>query len=196
MWIVKLALRRPYTFAVMAIAILIAGFASFRQTPKDIFPEIDIPVISVIWIYDGLSVEEFESQIKGFSARDVNTAINAQNLTLPSGTAKIGDTEYRVKMNNSPNVLDALNNVPIKVENGVVTYVRDVAHVRDGFEVQPSIARADGKRAVLLQILKNGHSSTLDIIKAVKAKVPETLSSIRLTHWWTACPFASPAHQN
>ena len=306
MWIVKLALRRPYTFAVMAIAILIAGFASFRQTPKDIFPEIDIPVMSVIWTYNGLSVEEFERQItvysefalsanvndveriesqtlngvgiiklyfhpgakverglaqatatsqailrrmppgvqpptilryaadsvpiiqmslssdtlseaevytygifrirqqlatingltlpapfggkvrqvmvdlnpaklqaKGLSARDVNNAINAQNLTLPSGTAKIGDTEYRVKMNNSPDVLDALNNVPIKVENGVVTYVRDVAHVHDGFEVQPSIARADGKRAVLLQILKNGHSSTLDIIKAVKAKVPE-----------------------
>src|SRR5438034_1126685 len=306
MWIVKLALRRPYTFAVMAIAILIAGFAAYRQTPKDIFPEIDIPVISVIWTYNGLSVEEFERQIavysefalsanvndveriesqtlngvgiiklyfhpgakverglaqatatsqailrrmppgvqpptilryaadsvpiiqmslssdtlseaevytygifrirqqlatingltlpapfggkvrqvmvdlnpaklqaKGLSARDVNNAINAQNLTLPSGTAKIGDTEYRVKMNNSPDVLDALNNVPIKVENGVVTYVRDVAHVHDGFEVQPSIARADGKRAVLLQILKNGHSSTLDIIKAVKAKVPE-----------------------
>ena len=306
MWIVKLALRRPYTFAVVAIAILIAGFASFRQTPKDIFPEIDIPVISVIWTYNGLSVEEFERQItvysefalsanvndveriesqtlngvgiiklyfhpgakverglaqatatsqailrrmppgvqpptilryaadsvpiiqmslssdtlseaevytygifrirqqlatingltlpapfggkvrqvmvdlnpaklqaKGLSARDVNNAINAQNLTLPSGTAKMGDTEYRVKMNNSPDVLDALNNVPIKVENGVVTYVRDVAHVHDGFEVQPSIARADGKRAVLLQILKNGHSSTLDIIKAVKAKVPE-----------------------
>ncbi len=229
MWIVKLALRRPYTFAVMAIAILIAGFASFRQTPKDIFPEIDIPVISVIWTYNGLSAEEFERQItvysefslsanvndleriesqtlngvgiiklyfhpgaqverglaqatatsqailrrmppgvqpptilryaadsvpiiqmslssdtlseselytygifrirqqlatingvtlpapfggkvrqvmvdlnpaklqaKGLSARDVNNAINAQNLTLPSGTAKIGDTEYRV----------------------------------------------------------------------------------------------------
>jgi len=306
MWIVKLALRRPYTFAVMAIAILIAGFASFRQTPKDIFPEIDIPVVSVIWNYNGLSAEEFEKQItvysefslsanvndveriesqtldgvgiiklyfhpgakverglaqatatsqailrrmppgvqppiilryaansvpiiqmslssdtlseselytygifrirqqlatingltlpapfggkvrqimvdldpvrlqaKGLSARDVNNAINAQNLTLPSGTAKIGDIQYKVKMNNSPNLLDALNNIPIKVENGVVTYVRDVAYVRDGFEVQPNIVRADGKRAVLLQILKNGKSSTLDIIKAVKEKLPE-----------------------
>ncbi len=306
MWIIKLALRRPYTFAVMAIAILIAGFASFRQTPKDIFPEIDIPVISVIWTYNGLSAEEFEKQLtvysefslsanvndleriesqtldgvgivklffhpganierglaqatavsqailrrmppgvqppiilryaadsvpiiqmslssdtlsesdlytygifrirqqlatingltlpapfggkvrqimvdlnpaklqaKGLSARDVNNAINAQNLTLPSGTAKIGDVQYKVKMNNSPDVLDSLNNLPIKVENGVVTYVRDVAFVHDGFEVQPNIVRADGKRAVLLQILKNGHSSTLDIIKAVKAKLPE-----------------------
>src|SRR5436309_9362179 len=306
MWIVKLALRRPYTFAVMAIAILIAGFAAYRQTPKDIFPEIDIPVVSVIWTYNGLSAEEFEKQIsiysefslsanvsdveriesqtldgvgivklffhpganielglaqstavsqailrrmppgvqppiilryaadsvpiiqmslssdtlseselytygifrirqqlatingltlpapfggkvrqimvdldparlqaKGLSARDVNNAINAQNLTLPSGTAKIGDIQYKVKMNNTPSVLDALNNIPIQVENGMVTFVRDVAHVHDGFEVQPNIVRADGKRAVLLQILKNGHSSTLDIIKAVKAKVPE-----------------------
>jgi len=305
MWIVKLALRRPYTFAVMAIAILIAGFAAYRQTPKDIFPEIDIPVVSVIWTYNGLSAEEFEKQIsiysefslsanvsdveriesqtldgvgiiklffhpganierglaqatatsqsilrrmppgvqppiilryaadsvpiiqmslssdtlsesdlytygifrirqqlatingltlpapfggkvrqvmvdldpaklqaKGISARDVNNAINAQNLTLPSGTAKIGDIQYKVKMNNTPSVLDALNNIPIKVENGVVTFVRDVAHVHDGFEVQPNIVRADGKRAVLLQILKNGHSSTLNIIKEVKAKLP------------------------
>jgi multidrug efflux pump subunit AcrB len=112
-------------------------------------------------------------QAKGLSARDVNNAINAQNLTLPSGTAKIGDIQYKVKMNNSPSLLDSLNSIPIKVENGVVTYVRDVAHVHDGFEVQPNVVRADGKRAVLLQILKNGQSSTLDIIKAVKAKLPE-----------------------
>jgi CzcA family heavy metal efflux pump len=306
MWIVKLALRRPYTFAVLALAILIAGAASFKQTPKDIFPEINIPVLSVIWTYNGLSAEEFEKQItvyseyglsanvndvqriesqtidgvgiikisfhpganierglsqatavsqailrrmppgvqppiilrfaadsvpiiqmslssdtlseaelytygifrirqqlatingltlpapfggkvrqvmvdldpaklqgKGLSARDVNNALLAQNLTLPSGTAKIGDTEYKVRMNNTPQVLDTLNDFPIKVENGVVTYVRDVAHVHDGFEVQPNIVRANGKRAVLLQIIKNGHSSTLDIINAVKAKLPE-----------------------
>jgi CzcA family heavy metal efflux pump len=306
MWIVRLALRRPYTFTVMAIVILIAGAAAFIRTPKDIFPEIKIPVVSVIWTYNGLSAEEFEKQItvyseyglsanvndleriesqtldgvgiiklffhpganvelglsqatavsqailrrmppgvqppiilryaadsvpiiqmslssdtlseaelytygifrirqqlatingltlpapfggkvrqvmvdldsaklqaKGLSPRDVNDAINAQNLTLPSGTAKIGDTQYKVKMNNSPDVLNALNNLPIKSENGVVTYVRDVAFVHDGFEVQQNIVRADGKRAVLLQILKNGHSSTLDIIKQVKAKLPD-----------------------
>ena len=306
MWIVKLALRRPYTFAVLAIAIVIAGVAAFRQTPKDIFPEINIPVVSVIWTYNGLSAEEFEKQLtvysefslsanvndleriesqtldgvgivklyfhpganvdlgiaqatavsqailrrmppgvqppiilryaadsvpiiqmslssdtlseselytygifrirqqlatingltlpapfggkvrqimvdidparlqaKGLSARDVNNAINAQNLTLPSGTAKIGDIQYKVKMNNTPDALEALNNMPIKVDHGVVTYVRDVAHVHDGFEVQPNVVRADGKRAVLLQILKNGHSSTLDIIKAVKEKLPQ-----------------------
>jgi multidrug efflux pump subunit AcrB len=306
MWIVKLALRRPYTFAVMAIAILIAGFASYRQTPKDIFPEIKIPVVSVIWTYNGLSAEEFEKQLtvysefalsasvndveriesqtldgvaviklyfhpgadiavglaqatavsqsilrrmppgvqppiilryaadsvpiiqmslssdtlsesdlytygifrirqqlatisgltlpapfggkvrqvmvdldpaklqaKGLSPRDVNNALVAQNLTLPSGTAKIGDIQYRVKMNNSPDALEALNNIPLKVDHGVITYVRDVAFVHDGFEVQPNVVRADGKRAVLLQVLKNGHSSTLDVIKAVKAKLPQ-----------------------
>lgn len=306
MWIVKLALRRPYTFVVLAIAIVIAGIASFFQSSKDIFPEINIPVVSVIWTYNGLSAEEFEKQItvysefslsanvndleriesqtldgvgivklyfhqganvelglaqatavsqailrrmppgvqppiilryaadsvpiiqmslssdtlseselytygifrirqqlatingltlpapfggkvrqimvdldparlqaKGLSARDVNNAINEQNLTLPSGTARIGDIQYKVKMNNSPDALSLLNNIPIKVEGGVVTYVRDVAHVHDGFEVQPNIVRADGKRAVLLQILKNGHSSTLDIIKAVKEKLPQ-----------------------
>ncbi len=76
MWIVKLALRRPYTFAVVAIAILIAGFASFRQTPKDIFPEIDIPVISVIWTYNGLSVEEFERQITVYSEFALSANVN------------------------------------------------------------------------------------------------------------------------
>src|SRR3989449_11608947 len=76
MWIIKLALRRPYTFAVMAIAILIAGFASFRQTPKDIFPEIDIPVISVIWTYNGLSVEEFERQITVYSEFALSANVN------------------------------------------------------------------------------------------------------------------------
>jgi CzcA family heavy metal efflux pump len=306
MWIVKLALRRPYTFAVLALAILIAGAASFVQTPKDIFPEIKIPVLSVIWTYNGLSAEEFEKQItvyseyalsanvndiehmesqtidgvgiiklyfhpganierglaqatavsqailrrmppgvqppiilrfaadsvpiiqmslssdtlseaelytygifrirqqlatingltlpapfggkvrqimvdldpaklqgRGLSARDVNNALLAENLTLPSGTAKIGDTQYTVRVNNTPRVLDTLNDFPIKVDKGVVTYVRDVAHVHDGFEVQPNIVRANGKRAVLLQIIKNGHSSTLDIINAVKAKLPQ-----------------------
>lgn len=310
MWIVRLALRRPYTFVVMAIAILLAGAASFERTPKDIFPQIDIPVISVIWTYNGLSAEEFEKQItvyseyalsanvndleriesqtldgvgiiklyfhpganvetglaqatsvsqailgrmppgvnppiilryaadsvpiiqmslssdtlseaelytygifrirqqlatingltlpapfggkvrqivvdldparlqaRGLSARDVNNALIAQNLFLPSGSAKLGMTEYRVKLNNSPKTLEALNNVPIKRENGVVTYVRDVAHVHDGFEVQQNIVRADGKRAVLLQILKNGKSSTLDIIKGVKEKLPDILAA-------------------
>src|SRR5437868_15022239 len=76
MWIVKLALRRPYTFAVLALAILIAGAASFKQTPKDIFPEINIPVISVIWTYNGLSAEEFERQITIYSEFALSANVN------------------------------------------------------------------------------------------------------------------------
>ncbi len=305
MWIVKLALDRPYTFVVMAILILILGIGSIRTTPIDIFPDIDIPVISVIWTYTGMPAEEFEKrlttyseyslsanvkdvksiesqtldgvgvirlffhpganvesamaqttaisqailrrmppgvqppivlrftassvpiiqlvlssktlteselydygifrirqklavvqgttlpapfggtvrqimididpmslQAKGLSPRDVNDAINAQNLALPSGKAKIGDIDYRVLMNNTQPLVDSLNNLPIKMINGKVIFIRDVAHVRDGFAVQQNIVRAEGSRSVLVTILKNGAQSTLDIVKQIKDMVP------------------------
>ena len=305
MWIVQLALRRPYTFVVMAVLILILGVVSIEKTPVDIFPDINIPVISVIWTYTGLSAEEFERrltvyseysisanvndvkaiesqtldgvgvirlyfhpgakiemamaqataisqsilrrmptgvqppiilrytassvpiiqmalssktlseaqlydygifrvrqalavvqgttlpapyggkvrqimididpialQAKGLSARDVNDAINAQNLTLPSGKAKIGDIDYRVAMNNSPEVMDTIADIPVRVVDGKVIYIRDVAHVRDGFAVQQNIVRSDGSRSVLLTILKNGSVSTLDIVNKIKQLVP------------------------
>ncbi len=305
MWIVQLALRRPYTFVVMAILILILGVLSIRTTPVDIFPDIDIPVISVIWTYNGMSAEEFEKRItvyseyslsanvkdiksmesqtldgvcvirlffhpganvesamaqttaisqailrrmppgvqppivlrytassvpiiqlalssktlseselydygifrirqklavvqgttlpapyggkvrqimididpmelqsKGLSPRDVNDAINAQNLALPSGKAKIGDIDYRVRMNNTPLLVDMLSDLPIKMVNGKVIFMRDVAHVRDGFAVQQNIVRAEGSRSVLVTILKNGAASTLDIVNQIKALVP------------------------
>src|SRR5882762_2533510 len=76
MWIVRLALRRPYTFAVMAIAILIAGFASFHQTPKDIFPEIDIPVVSVIWTYNGMAPDEMEKRVVTICERAFTGNVN------------------------------------------------------------------------------------------------------------------------
>lgn len=305
MWIVQLALRRPYTFIVMSILIIILGITAILRTPKDIFPDIDIPVIGVIWTYRGLSAQEFERRItvyseyalssnvndieriesqtidgvgiirlyfhpgvkisdslaqatsvsqailrrmppgvqppiilrytassvpivqmslsgdnlseselydygifrvrqqiavvngitlptpyggkvrqividldpealqsKGLSARDVNEAITVQNLVLPSGTAKIGDTEYRVSMNNSPDVLEGINNIPLKNVDGVTIFLRDVAHVHDGFQPQQNIVRADGKRATLLTLLKNGKASTLDIVKGVKKLMP------------------------
>ncbi|MBS1957705.1 MAG: efflux RND transporter permease subunit [Cyanobacteria bacterium SZAS-4] len=305
MWIVKLALARPYTFVVMAIMILIMGVAAIRITPVDIFPDINIPVISVIWTYNGLSSEEFEKRLtiyseyslsanvkdiksmesqtldgvavirlyfhpganvesamaqatavsqailrrmppgvqppiilrytassvpiiqlalssktlseselydygifrirqalavvqgttlpapyggkvrqimididpmalqsKGLSARDVNDAINAQNLALPSGKAKIGDTDFRVLMNNTPPAIEAINDLPIKLVNGKVVFIRDVAHVRDGYSVQQNIVRSDGVRSVLVTILKNGAVSTLDIVSQIKNMVP------------------------
>ncbi len=305
MWIVRLALRRPYTFVVMSVLIVVMGILSIVRTPKDIFPDIDIPVISVIWTYNGLSAQDFEQRItiysefalssnvndieriesqtidgvgiirlhfhpgvkisdslaqatavsqailrrmppgvqppiilrytaasvpivqmslssdkmsesdlydygifrirtqiavvngitlptpyggtvrtvmvdldpqalqaKGLSPRDVNEAINVQNLLLPSGRARIGETDYRVNLNNTPAVVDRLNDIPIKTVNGVPIFVRDVAHVHDGFATQTNVVRTNGERGTLLTILKNGAASTLDIVNGVKALMP------------------------
>jgi len=305
MWIVRLALRRPYTFVVMGLAILLLGFSAIVTTPTDIFPEIDIPVVSVIWNYDGLTTEDMASRIttfseytissavsdvrsieshtypgvgvikiyfqpnvnveaalaqvtavsqtilrrmppgavppfilqynassvpiiqlalsgraipeaqlydygiyrirqqvapiqgitlplpyggkprqimvdldprallaKSISAADVSNAVNLQNLTLPSGSVKLGPQEYRVSLNSSPEAVSALNELPVKVVNGATVYLRDVAHVRDGFAVQTNIVRQDGRRSVLLTVIKKGGASTLTIVKQLKALLP------------------------
>lgn len=109
---------------------------------------------------------------KGLTAADVSSAIGAQNLVLPAGTQKIGDLEYFIKLNASPSRVDELNDVPIRAQNGSITYVRDVAHVRDGSPPQTNVVRVDGSRAVLMTILKTGNASTLDIINSIKAKLP------------------------
>src|SRR4051794_2105219 len=306
MWIVRLALRRPYTFIVMALLIVMLGVASIRRTPTDIFPNIDIPVVSVVWTYSGLSTEEMERQITTFSEfstsfavsnikriesqtlngvavikiyfqpdvdiasataqvtgvaqtilrrmppgttppfivrynagsvpilqmslssdrhseaelydygiyrmrqqlavvqgttfplpyggtsrqvsvdldpeklraygvapQDVNVAINAQNLILPTGTAKIGTQEYVVSLNSSPDAAEMLNDVPLKVVNGKTIFIRDVATVHDGFAVQTQIVRENGRRGVMLTVLKNGNSSTLEIANQVRSMLPE-----------------------
>ncbi|KVA30886.1 RND transporter [Burkholderia cepacia] len=303
--IVRLALTRPYTFVVLALLILIAGPLAALRTPIDIFPDIRIPVISVVWNYAGLQpddmsgrvityyertlgttvndVQHIESQSfrgygivkiffqptvdirtataqvtsisqtvlkqmppgttppqilnynastvpvlqialtsntldeqkladyavnfirpqllsvpgvaiptpyggksrevqidldpqalqsKGLSAQDVAHALAQQNQIIPAGTQKIGRFEYNIKLNNSPLSLDALNDLPIKSVDGTTIYIRDVAHVRDGYPPQGNIVRVDGHRAVLMSILKNGSASTLDIIAGVKAKLP------------------------
>lgn len=305
MWIVKLALRRPYTFVVMALLILLLGVSAIKTTPTDIFPEIDIPVVTVVWQYPGLSPDQMAKQIttfseytissavdnvksiesqtlagvatiriffqpnvridsaiaqvtavsqtilrrmppgtqppfiirynassvpilqlalgsktlseaqlydygiyrvrqaiapvrgatlplpyggkprqvmvdldpdallaKGLSPLDVSNAVNAQNLTLPTGTTKIGSSEFIVGLNASPDTVAAINDVPIKQVNGSMVYIRDVAHVRDGFAVQTNVVRKDGSRSALLTILKNGGASTLDIVNQVKALLP------------------------
>ena len=108
----------------------------------------------------------------GLSAVDVNSAIGNQNLVLPAGTQKIGDFEYNVKLNASPLKLEELNDLPIKAENGGVTYLRDVAFVHDGHPPQTNIVRVDGHRAVLMSIQKTGSASTLDIVNSIKEKLP------------------------
>jgi CzcA family heavy metal efflux pump len=303
MWIVRLALNRPYTFIVVAILILVLGVTSIVTTPTDIFPNIDIPVVSVIWSYSGLSAKEMERRIttfsefvmavvndvkatdsqtvngasvikisfqpqvridaamsqigaavqairfrmppgvnppwilrfsastvpiiqlslssdslseselydyglfrvrqqlstvpgtllpapyggvarqimvdmdqnaliaKGVTPLDVTAAINAQNLTLPSGTAKIGNREYTVSTNSSPVDALSLNDVPVKTVNGSLVYMRDIAHVRDGWAVQQNASRTDGKPGVLLSVMKTGSVSTLDIVNQIKRDV-------------------------
>jgi multidrug efflux pump subunit AcrB len=311
MWIVQLALRRPYTFVIMSLVIVILGVLACLRMPTDIFPEIDIPVVSVIWQYGGISPEEMAEAItvrsergftvsvndiehmesqslpglgiikvffhprakieaavsqlsamsnstlhnlpagtvppnilrynassvpilqlsissdilpeqqlydygynfirtqmanvqgatfplpyggrprqisvdldpsalfaQGLSANDVVNAINAQSIILPSGSIKIGAEEYAVKLNSSPDAAAAFNRLPIRQTNGTTVYVGDVAHVRDGYAVQTNIVRHNGSRAALLTVLKNGGSSTLQIIKDLKAVLPRIRSTL------------------
>jgi multidrug efflux pump subunit AcrB len=114
-------------------------------------------------------------QANGLSPGDVVNAVSAQNLIAPSGTMKIDRFEYAVETNSAPDVVNELNNLPIRKVNGAVIYVRDVAHVRDGFPPQTNIVRVDGKRAILMNVLKTGSSSTLDIIRGVR----ERLAAVR-----------------
>jgi multidrug efflux pump subunit AcrB len=310
-WIVKLALSRPYTFVVAALVLLLLTPLVLLRTPTDIFPQINIPVVSVVWWYNGLSAREMEERIvynhermistlvndiehiestsykgagvikvflqpdasvdagvaqitasgqtilrllppgstppfiirynaasvpilqyslasKKFSERelqdmamnrvriglstvrgasvpypaggkarvvavdidltalkaknlapeDVVNAFNAQNFVLPSGSAKIGPTEYDVSLNSNPRALAALNDLPIKTVNGAVIRVGDVAHVHDGHEPQENVVRLDGVRGVLLTIFKSGLASTLSVVDGVKKAMPRILSDL------------------
>lgn len=303
--LVRIALARPLTFIVLALVILIAGPLAAMKTPTDIFPNIGIPVISVVWNYAGLppnemsgrvvyyyersltatvnDIEHIESQslsgagvvkiffqpgvdirtataqvtavsqtvlkqmppgitpplilnysastipvlqmalssktlsesairdtaqnfiqpslvsvagismpapyggkqrqimldldpqalaAKGISAQDVGNALTAQNQIIPVGTMKMGTYEYHVELNDSPTVVADLNHLPVKTVGGTTITIGDVAHVRDGSPPQTNIARVDGKRAVLMPILKNGSASTLDVVAGAKAQMP------------------------
>jgi multidrug efflux pump subunit AcrB len=305
MWIVELALRRPYTFLVMALLILLATPLVLLKMSTDIFPEINIPVISIVWTYTGLSAQDIGQRItsvnergltttvndiehieseslsgfsiikiffqpnadiptaiaqvvateqsqlrqlppgilpplvikysassipiiqlglssptmteqavfdaainflrprlvtipgvaipypyggkqrvisvdldtnallaKGLTPNDVVNAVNTQNLVLPSGTAKIGATEFVLATNSSPDTIAGLNHMPVLTRNGATTYLSEVAHVRDGFSPQTNIVRQNGERGVLVSIIKNGGSSTLDIVKSLLTQLP------------------------
>src|SRR5206468_1509237 len=311
MWIVRVALNRPYTFVVLALLILGIGPLTIARTPTDIFPSIDIPVVSVIWNYAGLSAQEMADRIisnyerslstavndiehvesqslrgmsivkvfmqpsakvelavaqitavsqamlrqapvgtvppfiiqynassvpiiqlalsgrglseqqlfdlgvnflrpqlatiqgaaipwpyggkqpqiqvdldpaalqaKGLSPGDVVNAISQQNLILPGGTSKIGSIEYDVDLNASPTKIEELNDLPIKTVGSTPIYIRDVAHVRNGYPPQTNIARVDGQRASLMIIQKMGNASTLDVIARIKQAVARTMPSL------------------
>ncbi|MFO0520576.1 MAG: efflux RND transporter permease subunit [bacterium] len=306
--VVGLALRRPYTFIVMALLILLATPFVLRNMATDIFPEIDIPVVSIIWTYNGLSAQEMGQRVanttergltttvsdishiesvsltgvsvlkiffqqganiqtalaqvvaavqpqvrqlppgitppliikysassipviqlalssptlpeqsvfdaavtqlrpqlvtipgaaipfpyggkirvvsvdlyipamqaRGLAPADVVNAVNAQNLILPAGSAKFGDTEYSVKMNSSPDAIAGLGDLPVRTTGGTTVYLRDVAAVRDGFSPQTNVVRQDGNRGVLLSVLKNGGASTVDIVNDLLAMLPKAV---------------------
>src|ERR1700752_1789675 len=301
MGIVRFALKFPYTFYVLAAFILFLGVSAIMVMPEDIFPEINIPVVSVIWQYTGLSVPEMEQRVttysqysisanvtgiknmesqtlngisvqkiyfqpevnldlaisqivsatnairalmpagiqaplvvsynassvpvlqlslksdrlneqqlydygyhnlpqqlapvpgvtfpapdggkyrqimvdidplklqaRGLTPADVVNAVNVQNLTLPSGLAKIGDTQYTVRINAMPVNITDLNDIPIKYVNGQTIFLKDVGQVHDGWAVQQNIVRNDGRRSVLLSVLKNGNASTVAVVKGVR----------------------------
>ncbi len=309
MWIVKLALRRPYTFVVMALLIVILGGAAIVTMPVDIFPYIDIPILSVIYQYNGLSPEEMANRVvtqferglttsvndiehiesqsyngvavirvyfhpgarieiaqaqvvanaqsnlrgmppgmfppnilkydvsavpvlqlglggsamseaaifdygnafirtqlatiqgatvpnpyggkfrtiladldpeamyaKQVSASDVSNAMALQNLILPAGNAKFGDRDYQIKLNSSPRTIAELNEMPLKIVNGVPVYMKDVAQIRDGGAVQTSIVRVDGQRGALMVVMRNGRASTLAVVDAIKKALPKVLA--------------------
>src|ERR1700684_2506908 len=114
----------------------------------------------------------------GLSPNDVVAAIGAQNLILPAGTEKMGTLEDYIKLNARPIELDDLNNPPIRAHNGTVTYIRDVAHVRDGYSPQTNIVRVGGARAVLMSVLKTGKASTIDIINSINQKLPQVRAAM------------------
>src|SRR3989475_145281 len=214
MWIVRVALSRPYTFIVLALLILIASPVVVLRTPTDIFPNIDIPVIAVAWQFTGLNPEEMEGRITTQYERVLTTTVDniehiesttvngqamvkiflqpharldtanaqvtavSQNIVLPSGTAKIGEFEYDVAMNASPRTVAELNDLPVKVVGNSTIYLRDVAHVRDGFAPQTNVVRRDGSRGTLVTILKTGTASTLDVVAGIRALLPRVIQTL------------------
>jgi multidrug efflux pump subunit AcrB len=117
-------------------------------------------------------------QAKGVSPTDVLTAVTNQNLILPSGTVKIGTFEYDTAVNNSPRSVEELNNLPIKQVNGATIYLRDVATVSDGFAPQTNIVRQDGRRGVLLSVLKAGSASTIDVVNGIKQVLGRAIQTL------------------
>ena len=115
-----------------------------------------------------VDIDPLKLQARGLTPADIVNAVNAQNLTLPSGLAKIGNTQYTVRTNAMPTTIDELNDIPIKYINGQTVYVKDVGQVHDGWAVQQNIVRNDGRRSVLLSVIKNGNASTVAVVNGVR----------------------------
>jgi hypothetical protein len=140
---------------------------------------ISVPGAAIPYPYGGkvrqiqIDLDPAALQSKGLSAQDVSNAIAAQNQILPAGTVKIGTFQYNVRLNDSAETIEELNNLPIKTVDGATIYIRDVGQVRDGSSPQTNVVHVDGSRAVLSTILKNGSASTLAIVDGVKDRLPD-----------------------
>ena len=143
-----------------------------------------VPGAEIPWPYGGkqrtimVDLQPDKLYAWGLAPQDVSNAVAAQNLIIPAGLAKIGSQEYPVRINSSPEAIEALNDLPIKTVNGTTVYIRDVAHVRDGFVPQHSMVHVDGKRGALLSIYKSGNASTLDVVKKVRERLPGVLATL------------------
>ena len=147
-------------------------------------PLANVPGASVPLPYGGkqrlvsVDLDLKKCQALGISPLEVSNAVNAQSVILPSGTVKIGEREYNVLLNNSPGVLDQLNNLPIKQINGATIYIRDVAEVRDGFSPQINMVKLNGEKAALLPVLKSGSASTVNVVNGVLKILPQIKSTL------------------
>jgi multidrug efflux pump subunit AcrB len=174
-------------YSASSIPVIQLGLSSPTMTEQAVFDSavnflrprlVTIPGVAVPWPYGGkqrvISVDLDTNALlaKGLTPNDVVNAVNTQNLVLPSGTAKIGSTEYVIAPNGSPDTIAGLNRIPVLTRGGATTYLSEVAHVRDGFSPQTNIVRQNGERGVLVSVIKNGGSSTLDIVSGLFAQLP------------------------
>ncbi len=174
-------------YSASDVPIIQLGMSSDRLSEQDIFDAANTTVrinlasvagVQVPWPYGGkakqvmVDIDPQRLYSWGISPSDVVQAVNAQNLILPAGSAKFGPHDEPIILNASPTVIDELNNLPIKTVNGIPVYLKDVAFVRDGFQVQQSIVHQDGKKGVLMVVLKAGGASTLDVVNHLKAALP------------------------
>src|SRR5205823_15120354 len=145
---------------------------------------VTVPGASIPYPYGGKQAQVMVNlnpallQSKGLSATDVVAAVNVQNLVLPSGTAKIDQFEYDVGINAAPRTVQELNNLPVKQVGATTIYLRDVAHVAEGFAPQTNIVRHNGLRGVVVTVLKAGTASTLDVVNGIRAMLPRVAATL------------------
>src|SRR5439155_1075149 len=202
MWIVRLALRRPYTFVVAALLLILMTPFVLVRTPTDIFPAINIPVVSVIWSYTGLPADQIAQRLVYSEERALTTTVdNIEHIESTSydsfGVIKVffqpgtnpstavaqltavSQTILRqLPPGTTPPRIDMLNDLPIKMVGGTVIHISDVAQVRDGYFPQENIVRQDGVRSTLLSVFKNGSASTLSVAAGVKAAMANILKTV------------------